>query len=294
MKTRSIAKALAITLVTWSAAVTPLAAGHYLEQRVTSSDAGMNMEVRAWSDGDHGRVEFASSDSEYLPRGSYLLTRDRGHTVFLIDPAKRTYAVWDIDALFATLGQVLDSAQGIVELDFSDVEAEDLGDEAGGTLLGHATTKKTWRTAYTMDMKVMFMKQSHRMDTTTEAWLTHRPAHAALSMWFTVRPPTTGDPDLDRVLTQSMERIDGMPLKVVQRSTMTDNKKKGRAGKTTTTTMEITALREQAVDAALFVMPDDYSEVPLMPALTAGKEKEDRGLLKGLGGLLGRRKNRGR
>jgi len=291
MKRQSITGRWFLAVVAWAATAGPLAAGHYLEQKVSSSDNGMNMEVRAWADGESAKVEFTRSDSEFIPSGSYLLTTDGGQTVYLVDPAARTYSVWDMDALFATLGQALEAAQGVVELDFKDVMAEDLGSESGGEMLGYDTTKKSWRTGYTMDMKVVFMKQSQRMDTTTEAWMTDAIDNSTLGMWFTVQPPTTGNPDLDMILTQSMEQIDGTPLKVVQHTTMTDNKKKRRGGKTTTTTMEVTAFREESVDAGVFTMPEGLTETPLIPAL-GGQTGEEDGPLKGLGGLFGGKKKR--
>jgi hypothetical protein len=79
------------------------------------------MEVRAWAEGEYGKVEFTRSDSDLIPAGSHLLTRDGGQTVYQIDPAARTYSVWDMEALFASLGQALKGAEGVVELDFKDV-----------------------------------------------------------------------------------------------------------------------------------------------------------------------------
>ena len=125
----------------------PAAAGRFIEQRVTSSDRGMNLLVRAWAEGDGAKVEFTRSDSEVMPAGSYLVTADRGETVFLVRPAEETYSVWDIDAVFATLSQVLEGAEGVVELDFKDPEAEDLGSEPGDELLGFDTIRRSWRTA---------------------------------------------------------------------------------------------------------------------------------------------------
>jgi hypothetical protein len=254
----------------------------------------MNMKVRAWTEGMNGKVEFAKSDSSFMPSGSYLLTHDGGKIVHLVDPAKQTYSVWDMDALFATLGQVLEGAEGVVELKFKDAESEDLGTEPGGQILGIDTTKKSWRTAYTMEMKVVFMERSQRQETTTQAWLAKGVDIPTLGIWFTVKPPTTGRPDLDLVLTESMQQIDGTPLKIVQQSKVTD--KKGR-GKSTNMTMEITALREEAVADNIFVMPEGYDEVPLIDLSggdTAAKSQEGKGNpLKGLGGLFGKKKKGG-
>ncbi len=262
-------------------------AGTYVEQKVSSSQNGMNLKVQAWMEGNSGKVEFVKSDSDTMPKGSYLLTHDGGETVYLINPKKKTYSLWDTDALFATLGAMTKDAEGIIDIDFKDAEAEDLGTEPGGQLLGIDTTKKSWRTAYTMEMKVVFMERSRRIEATTDAWLTNEDSIPTLSStWFAVKPPTTGDPDLDFVLSESMKRVDGTPLKVVQSTKMKD--KKGR-GKTSKMTMEITTLREESVDPNVFSMPEGYDEVPLFDLSEAGisaPTNDEDDPLKDLGGLF--------
>jgi len=299
MRQRSMAGKWSAMAAAWLVVVAPVSAGKYIEQTVSSSQGGMNMEVRAWTDGENGKVEFTRSDSDLIPAGSYLLTSDGGQTVHLIDPAAQTFSVWDMEALFASLGQALKGAEGVIDLDFNDVHSEDLGSEPGGEMLGFDTTKESWSTGYTMDMKVVFMKQSQRLEATTEAWITDEIDNPTLGIWFAVKPPTTGDPDLDQILTQNMERIDGTPLKIVQQSTMTDVKKKkkkaagrGAGGRTTTTTMEVTAFREESVDMAVFAMPEGYTETPLIPQLSgaAGQNDEQGGALEGLSGMFGRKK----
>ena len=263
-------------------------AGTYVEQKVSSSTRGMNLNVNAWMDGDNGKVLFAKSDSDVTPKGSYLLTHDAGETVHLINPKKKTYAKWDMDAVFATLGQVMKDAEGVVDIVFKDATAEDLGTEPGGQILGVDTIKKSWRTGYTLGMTVVFMDQHRRMETTTDAWLSQDVSIPTLgNMWFAVNPPTTGNDELDFVLTESMKRVDGTPLKVVQRTKAKDKKGKG---KTTKMTMEITELREETIAADTFAMPEDYKEVPLLDfggSSNDNIEKDEADPLKNLGGLFG-------
>ena len=248
-------------------------AGTYVEQTVSSSGGGINTKSRGWVDGDNGKLEFTKSDSEVMPKGSYLLTNDGGETAYLINPKEKTISLWDLDAIFAALGEFTKEAEGVVDIDFKDPEAEELGSEPGGELLGMNTTKRSWRTAYSLEMNVVFMKQNRRMETTTDAWLTDEIDVKALrTIWFAINPPKTGDPDLDLVLTQGISQVDSMPLKVVQRTSMKN--KKGR-GKTSKTTMEITELREEAIDSSIFAMPEGYTEVPLFDFSGTGDEGGD-------------------
>lgn len=291
MKTSWITPSL-IALTTLSAVAAPASAGLYIEQTVTSSGQGQGMEmnVRAWADDGKVRVEYLDSNNPIMPPGSYLLTTDGGQTVYLVNPEEQTYSVFDLNQVFAFLGQMAEATGGMIHIDFKDPMSETLGSEPGGTILGYDTTHRTWRSGYTMDMKVAFMDQSNRMETTTEAWVTDEVDYPALGIWFTANPPTTGDPELDQVLTENMKQIDGMVLKLVQDSTTTN--KKGRTSHSSTT-MEVTTLREESAPAGTFEMPAGYTETPLIPDMPAQAEGEDEGgPMEGLKGLFGRKKKK--
>ena len=280
----------ALSLGAALAVAAPAAAGLYVEQTMSTSGQGqgMNMDVRAWVEGDSARVEYVESNNPIMPPGSYLLTNDGGQTVYLINPQERTYSVFDLNQVFAMVGQMSEASGGMVQVDFKDPESEDLGSEPGESILGYDTTVRRWRSAFTMDMKVAFMDQSNRSETVTEAWITDEIDFPVLGIWFKAQPPTSGDPELDQVILGALDQFDGLPLRMRQESTMTD--KRGRS-QTTSTLTEVTAIREESVDASLFVMPEGYTETPLVPAM-AGMEGQqgEENPLEGLRGLFGRKK----
>jgi len=286
--TRTLTSFLA-ALTALLAAATPAAAGLYIEQTVSSTGQGqgMDMNVRAWAEDGQVKIEYLDSNNPIMPAGSYLLTTDGGQTVYLINPEEETYSVWDLNQVFAFLGQMSEATGGMMTIDFKDPMSESLGSEPGPTMLGYDTTRRTWRSGYTMDMKIAFMDQSNRMETTTEAWVTDEVEYPALGIWFTAKPPTTGDPELDQVLTDSMEQIRGMVLKMVQDTTMTN--KKGQTSNSSTT-MEVTTLREEAIDGSTFAMPVGYTETPLLPMPAEMEGGEEGGPMEGLKGLFGRKK----
>jgi hypothetical protein len=139
-----------------------------------------------------------------------------------------------------------------------------------------------------MDMKMAFINQSNRAETVTDAWITQEIDASSLRVWFDAKPPTTGDPELDEVLTSAIEQFNGFPLKMTQQTTTTD-KKGGQS--TTTMVMEVTEVRQETPDAALFAMPGaDYTETPLVPTLTASDGSEQESPMKSLKGMFGRKK----
>jgi hypothetical protein len=73
------------------------------------------------------------------------------------------------------------------------------------------------------------------------------------------------------MLGQELGKIEGFPLKMVMETTMTD--KKGREQKATTT-MEVTALRQESVAGDRFVWPDHYTETEVLPDLEQGIQQQ--------------------
>ena len=129
-------------------------------------------------------------------------------------------------------------------------------------------------------MKMAFIKQKMEMDSEIEAWVSQDIDRPALGVWFAVRPPTTGDRDLDTLMTEQMRQLDGTPLKSVTHTT----NRMGRREKDSTTRMEVTRIEEQEIDGERFSMPSGYREVPLVNLELEGNPETMRNLSDILGG----------
>jgi hypothetical protein len=74
----------------------PAFAGWSMTQVVTTegarADGGTDGRQKLWIDGTSARVEFESSDNPMMPPGAYLLVRDGGRSIVLVNPEERTYA----------------------------------------------------------------------------------------------------------------------------------------------------------------------------------------------------------
>jgi len=272
--------ALAVAAVVALAAA-PARAGLYFEQTVETTGQGPSskMRVRGWADGDRVRIDYLDSDHRLIGGGTYLLTADGGETTYLVNPKEKSYSRWDLAAVFSSLTRMNEATGGMMEIDFRDPHSESLGSTDGGTLLGYATRRHGWRSAYTMAMKIAFLDRSDRVESVTHAWVTDAIRDPALKIWFRAAPPATGDPELDELLAGQAKALDGLPLKLEQETTTTD--KKGKQSRSRTL-MEINVLRRETPDAGLFAMPVGYTEKPLV---AAPAEEEKRGRKGGFGGL---------
>lgn len=260
---------------------------HY--KAVTKTEDAQNkagdMVVEGWVSGDKARVEFKESGNPMAREGAFLITRDAGKTIYLVDPKEKTYAEWDLQAMLGMVGAVTQGMGPLLKMEFSDPKVEKLLDEDGGTLVGLPTRHTRHRTSYDMKIKVLGMGNEASVVTEQDIWATDRLQDVALGVWLRSDPPRTGNPQFDKLIAAEVDKAKGFPLKTVTVSTTTQ--KKGGKATTTRSTMQVTELDTGAdVAAASFEIPAGYQETQLLPV---GGETGEEG---GLGGLLRGRKKK--
>ncbi len=249
-------------------------AGVYYEAVTTTEGKGGGMgdvTVHAWVDGDMAKVEFTESGNPLMGPGSYLLTRNGGKTIYLVNPSEKTYAEWNMEAMMNMAGGAMKMAKGMMNMKFTDPDVEKVGEEPGGSMLGMPTTHYTYRTTYAMEMKFMGMHQKNTTVQDQEIWSTTALDMPAMGIWLKDSGPKTGDEQLDTLIQAEMDKVKGFPLKQVTVTTTTDEKK-GKS-QTSTTTMEVTKLEKTSVPASTFVIPPTYTETSLVPE--SGEEGEE-------------------
>ena len=223
--------------------------------------------TEGWVDGDNAKILFRESDNPLYAEGAYLLTSDGGKTLNLVNPEEKTYTPFDLDAMAATAGAALQGLGGLVKMSITNHSVEKLAEEPGGQLLGRNTTHYRFRVTYDSEIKVMGMGQQSANETVTDTWTTTELGDAGFGAWLRRDPPKTGIADIDALIASEMvQRMTGVPLKMVAVTTTTD-KKKGEK-QTSTMSMEVSSLREQAVPAATFQLPAGYEKVEMtLPGL---------------------------
>ncbi len=237
----------------------PSLAGVYFRS-VTTTDskqqAGQANTVKGWASGDAAKIEFEESGNPTMPTGTYLLTRDGGTTVLLVNPKEKTYMKWDMDAMLGMAG----GAMKMMNMKFSEPKVEVLLEAPGGLVAGLPTTHYKLRTSYTTEMKFMGMKKSSATVTEEEIWATGELVEKALGIWFKKEPPKTGDAQFDAFIAKQMGVIKGFPLKRIAVTTTTDEK---GAAQTTRMVMEVKELQVMPVPASTFEIPAGYTETTL-------------------------------
>ena len=213
--------------------------------------------VKGWTSGDKAKVEFEESGNKMMATGSYMITKDGGKAIFMVNPKEKTFSRWDMDQMMGFAG----GAMKMLNMTISDPRVENLGEEDGGMVVGVPTTRYRFRTSYTMSMSIMGMHKTTKIVDEQEIWATSKLAEAALGIWLRKTPPKFGDEGLDKLVRAEMGKVQGFPLKRKSVRTSTDEK-----GKTEvlTTVMEVTELQMAPVPGSTFEIPSDFRETSMM------------------------------
>lgn len=242
----------------------PCAAGIHYRAVTKSQDASgrsTNVEVEGWVAGGNAKVVVRESGNPMFGEGAYLLTKDGGRTLYLVDPDEKTYAVWDLDAMMGMVGGIMQGMGPLLKVEFSDPKVENLGASDGGALLGLPTRRVRSKTSYSMKVKVLGMGQATDVVSEQEIWATTALSDVGLGIWLRSDPPKTGNEQLDKLIAAEAAKVEGFPLKTVTVSTSTQ---KGRST-TTRSTMEVTQLDTQVTVAeATFEIPAGYKETQML------------------------------
>jgi hypothetical protein len=263
---KQLSRSIAVALLFLTVAV-PCSAGiHYKSVTKTDAPNASQIVAEGWVAGDNAKVAFVESAGNPVTReGTYILTKDGGKTLYLVNPKEKTYAEWDLQGMLGTLGAVMNSMGPLLKIQFTDPKVEKLSEEDGGQVTGMPTRHYKVRTSYTMSVKVFGMGQTTDVITEQDIWATSKLQDLGLGVWLRAEPPRTGNAEFDKLITAEAGKFQGFPLKMVTVSTSTQ--KKGNKSTTTRSTMEVTQLDTGAtIPAATFEIPAGYEETQILPA----------------------------
>ena len=267
--TRSLS---ALVLLLLAAAVPASAAIHYKAVTKTQDANAKNgeIQVEGWVAGDKAKVAFVESAGNPVAKeGTYLLTKDGGKTLYLVNPQEKSYAEWNLQGLLGAVGAVMNGMGPLLKVQFSDLKVDKLADEDGGLVAGLPTRHYKFRTSYTMSIRVFGMGNTSNVVSEQDVWATNKLADAALGVWLRAEPPRTGNVEFDKLLSSEAGKFQGFPLRMITVSTTTAQK--GNKTTITKSTMDVTQLDASAsAPAVTFEIPADFKEVEIAPKGSGG------------------------
>jgi hypothetical protein len=278
-------------------AATPGFAGiHYKSTTRTESQGSRaqssDIQAEGWVSGEKVKVAFLTSNGNPMAQaGTYILSKDGGKTIYLVNPQDKSYAEWSLQGMLGAVGAIMNGMGPLLKVQFADLKSTKLGEDDGGTVVGLPTRHYKYRTTYTMTVKVLGMGNTADVVSDQDVWATSRLTDLGLGVWLRAEPQRTGNAEFDKLIAAESGRFQGFPLKVV--TTNTSTSKKGDKTTTTRSTVEVTSLDASAsIPASTFEIPAGYKETQMVPTKEGEQEnqKEEEG---GLRGLLKRKKGNG-
>jgi len=213
--------------------------------------------TRGLVDGENARIEFVTGKTSGMQKGSYMLTHDGGKTIYLVNPAEKSFMKIDPEKMAATAGQVMNAAKGFMDMRFSNPTVETLVDEKGPTLFDLPTRRVKTKTAYTVETSVFGTKSISHVTREDEMLVTQKMLDPGFNLWLKQRDIRTGNADIDKLIELESAKIKGFPLKV---DSVTKNRDAKGREETVTASYMITSMNKTSAPANAFVMPEGYTD----------------------------------
>ncbi len=215
------------------------------------------LQVEGWALGSQARVELHKSDNPAARAGTWLLSRDAGRTVYLIDPAQRTYTPWDLRAMLERVGGVLLGMGPLLKVNVTDLRVARLPEADGGMVAGLPTRIFRFRITYKTMVNVLGMSTSGGTVVEQDLWITDKLRDPGLGVWLRHEPPPTGDAGLDARIAAQAGAVPGYPLRAV---TVSSSRQHDGRPAVTRTNMEVIRIEAAAPPEPWFTLPDGYQE----------------------------------
>ena len=203
--------------------------------------------------------ESVAYESEMFQKGSYWLFKAADSTLYMVNPAEKTYSLLPMNAMMQMAGVVGKLVK--IKIKNPVVESEKLGVE---TVMGYPCQHSKLLMEYDMEVKIAIIKSKSHEKIEKEVWSTPKfKGMAEMAEAFRFRDFKTGIEDLDDLIEQQVkaEAELGFPLKMITVNTSID--KKGRSKEKSRTTMEVLSLGSKNFPASFFEIPAGYEEKPL-------------------------------
>jgi hypothetical protein len=257
MKRQSISLIACTTLL--MTGLSSLHAGVILEG-TTTTQQGQRTElarVRLSVQAANARLDFVEGRHTGSPETGYLVTTNAAQTITMVDTEAKSYMDVDINRMGALAGQVVQASGGLVGLDVTDQSVELLLEERGPDMHGYPTQHRRFKTSYKMKVSILGIKRSSTVVNEEEVWVTTKFSDSGFDMWRKRGQLQTGIESLDKLVEAEAAKTEGIPLKRIVTSTITDGKGKRE---TTTSTTEVTSVKRGGLANSLFTIPDGYTD----------------------------------
>jgi len=254
-------KTLLIALFVLIFAASSFAGVEWSSRTVTQAEAkGQSNTVvqQVFAQGGNVKIVFESvaDENEMFQKGSYWLFKAADESLYLVNPAEKTYSRLPLNAMMQMAGVVGKLVK--IKIKNPVLNNEKLGTE---TVLGYPCLHSKQLMEYDMEVKIAIIKSKSHVKIEKEIWSTPKiKALAEMAESFRFRDFKTGIEDLDKLIEEQVKADAGLgfPLKMITVNTSID--KKGKAKETSRQTMDVLSVGSKSIPASFFEIPAGYEE----------------------------------
>lgn len=208
-------------------------------------------------EGPRMRVDFSAGDGMLFSAGSRVVSGDGGQTLTVLDPQAKTFYTIDLGSILGGSNSMLRQMGDLVRLDVRNPKASVRDRGRGPTIEGYPTRKSAVASSYEMLIDALGQKMTMTMNSATDVWWTDR-LGAELTNFLQARGVRTGIDAVDKILALQTTSIQGFPLRQVTTTRIVMNGKT----MTSTTTSNVSSIRQVTASPAEFAIPPGYKKVP--------------------------------
>lgn len=261
MRNRIVAAALALVALPALGAIQY----EFVQKNTTDDRISPTSELtgRATVDGLLSRIDVIGGT--LYPPGTYVISTDGSGRLYFVDPSKKWYTEYTAAGI--------DTALGAANIKITNIKSSFDVQADRPVILGAETDHSRMKISYDITLVRKGIPLKGHVETEIESWMTLKYGNVHASSVTSIA--STGDPDIDRLITGDSAKLRGFPMRqsVTTRTTFNlTGKSKLDVSPSRTIIREtwVTSIRETPPNAAMFNVPASYrrADTPEVPAAT--------------------------
>src|SRR5579863_2280353 len=161
------------------------AAVHFrASSRVDSAAGPRSLDVEGWAEGEKAHLDLRASDNPIAHTGTFLLTSDGAQTVKLVDPAKKIFGTWNVEAMLGLTEGVTEKMGPLLTIELTHPQIENEPEADGGMVAGVPTRLYRYRVHYTSHVRVLGVDRTTQVTIEQSTWRTDKLKDPGLRIWL--------------------------------------------------------------------------------------------------------------
>ena len=221
-----------------------------------SAESSRLITARVYAAGETTRIEYEEGDGMILPKHTVVLSKDGGKTMIVLNSDEHTWYAITSSELTRRLGERFKTKAGTMNVVVTNVQSHVSDDGPDGYVEGFPVDKYIVTLSYDVRVSERGFSQTAPSQMKARVWTTKKIPEKHFA-FLGEHGAHSGFSELDEHLSAAAKEVRGFPMR--QKSQLQVNF--GAAERATEELSEVKELHETEIDASLFEIPENYTEV---------------------------------